>query len=155
MLHTAIFPGSFDPFTKGHESVIYKALPLFNEIIIGIGINSSKQYYFSLENRIKYIQSIFKEEQKISVRSYSGLTIDFCKTVNARYIIRGLRNAADFDFECNIAQMNHAMMPEVESVFLVTDPEYCAISSTVVREIIRNGGDATAFLAKGMLPIRD
>lgn len=155
MLHTAIFPGSFDPFTKGHESVIYKALPLFNEIIIGIGINSSKQYYFSLENRIKYIQSIFKEEQKISVRSYSGLTIDFCKTVNARYIIRGLRNAADFDFECNIAQMNHAMMPEVESVFLVTDPEYCAISSTVVREIIRNGGDATAFLAKGMLPTRD
>jgi pantetheine-phosphate adenylyltransferase len=152
MSHIAIFPGSFDPFTKGHESVIYKALPLFSEIIIGIGINSNKQYYFSLENRIKYIETIFAGEKRISVKSYTGLTIDFCKKVNANYIIRGLRNAADFDFECNIAQMNHAMLPKVESVFLVTDPEFCAISSTVVREIIRNGGDASAFLAKGLLP---
>jgi pantetheine-phosphate adenylyltransferase len=152
MSHTAIFPGSFDPFTKGHESVIYKALPLFDKIIIGIGINSNKQYYFDLQRRINYIEKIFENESKISVKSYVGLTIEFCKSENAKYIIRGLRNAADFDFECNIAQMNHAMLPDVESVFLVTDPELCAISSTVVREIIRNGGDAKAFLAKGLLP---
>jgi len=152
MTHTAIFPGSFDPFTKGHESVIHKALPLFDKIIIGIGINSNKQYYFSLEQRIKYIEKIFENENKIVVKSYIGLTINFCQQVNANYIIRGLRNAADFDFECNIAQMNHAMAKEIESIFLVTDPEFCAISSTVVREIIRNGGDAKAFLAKGLLP---
>lgn len=152
MSHTAIFPGSFDPFTKGHESVIYKALPLFEKIIIGIGINSSKQYYFSLEQRINYIEKTFENEPKITVQSYVGLTIDFCKKSNANYIIRGLRNAADFDFECNIAQMNHAMLPEVESIFLVTDPQYCAISSTVVREIIKNGGDAKAFMPQGKLP---
>ena len=152
MLHKAIFPGSFDPFTKGHESVIYKALPLFHEVIIGIGINSSKQYYFSLEQRMKYISKIFENEPKITVKAYTGLTIDFCKTEQANYIIRGLRNAADFDFECNIAQMNHAMLNEVESIFLVTDPEHSAISSTVVREIIRNGGDARAFLPQGILP---
>lgn len=152
MLHKAIFPGSFDPFTKGHESVIYKALPLFHEVIIGIGINSSKQYYFSLEQRMKYISKIFVNEPKITVKAYTGLTIDFCKTEQANYIIRGLRNAADFDFECNIAQMNHAMLNKVESIFLVTDPEHSAISSTVVREIIRNGGDARAFLPQGILP---
>jgi pantetheine-phosphate adenylyltransferase len=152
MLHKAIFPGSFDPFTKGHESVIYKALPLFDEVIIGIGINSSKQYYFSLEQRMKYISKIFKDESKIKVKSYTGLTVEFCKAEDANYIIRGLRNAADFDFECNIAQMNHAMHKNVESIFLVTDPEHSAISSTVVREIIRNGGDAKAFLPNGILP---
>jgi pantetheine-phosphate adenylyltransferase len=151
-MHKGIFPGSFDPFTKGHESVIYKALPLFDHITIGIGINSSKQYFFSLEKRIKYIETIFESEKKISVKPYNGLTVEFCKSENANYIIRGLRNAADFDFECNIAQMNHAMHPSIESIFLVTDPEFCAISSTVVREIIRNGGDAKAFLPKGIMP---
>jgi pantetheine-phosphate adenylyltransferase len=148
----AIFPGSFDPFTIGHEAVVYKALPLFDKVFIGIGINSSKQYYFTLEQRIKFIETVFSQHKNIYVQAYNGLTVDFARSVNANYILRGLRNAADFDFECNIAQMNHELMPQVESIFIVTDPVHSAISSTIVREIFRHGGNAQQFLPNGIMP---
>jgi len=147
---TAVFPGSFDPFTRGHESVVKKALGLFDEIVIGVGENASKQYLFSLEQRIEFIQKVFSAKGKVKVLSYSGLTIDFCKTLGARYILRGLRNSADFGFERSIAHMNQAMNPDIETVFLLTEPELSAISSTIIREIIKNNGNVQAFVPKGM-----
>ena len=151
MKRIAVFPGSFDPFTLGHLSIVQKALPLFDEIVVGIGENSEKKYFFSLDDRKRFIQYTFREEPRVSVASYTGLTVEFCRERNARFILRGLRNPADFDFERNIAQMNHALLPEVETIFIVTDPALSAISSTIVREIIRHGGDANAFVPMGML----
>jgi pantetheine-phosphate adenylyltransferase len=151
MKRIAVFPGSFDPFTLGHLSIVQKALPLFDEIVVGIGENSDKKYFFSLDDRKRFIRFAFREVPQVSVESYSDLTVDFCREKSARFILRGLRNPADFDFERNIAQMNHALMPEVETIFIVTDPALSAISSTIVREIIRHGGDANAFVPMGML----
>lgn len=151
MKRIAVFPGSFDPFTLGHLSIVQKALPLFDEIVVGIGENSDKKYFFPLEDRKKFIRFSFRENARVSVESYRGLTVDFCREKQARFILRGLRNPADFDFERNIAQMNHALMPELETIFIVTDPDLSAISSTIVREIIRHGGDAHAFVPMGML----
>jgi pantetheine-phosphate adenylyltransferase len=153
MKKIALFPGSFDPFTKGHFSIVKKALPLFDKIVIGIGENSNKTYLFSLEQRINFIKFSFKNNSQIEVGSYNNLTIDYCQEIGANYILRGLRNSVDFGFERNIAQMNHAMMPSIETVFLVTDPELSAISSTIVREIIRHHGNASEFVPDGMLDI--
>jgi len=153
MKKIALFPGSFDPFTKGHFSIVKKASPLFDKIVIGIGENSNKTYLFSLEQRINFIKHCFKNNPQIEVGSYRNLTVDYCKEIGANYILRGLRNSADFGFERNIAQMNHAMMPSVETVFIVTDPELSAISSTIVREVIRHNGNASAFVPDGMLEI--
>jgi pantetheine-phosphate adenylyltransferase len=146
MKRTAIFPGSFDPITKGHENILLRALPLFDEIIISIGKNSSKQNYFSLEQREKWIRQVFANEPKVKVETYTGLTIDFCKKMNARYILRGLRTSADFEFEKAIAQNNKIMAPEIETVFILPIPELSAINSTIVRDIIRNNGDASPFV---------
>ena len=150
MKKTAIFPGSFDPITVGHESIIRRSIPLFDEIIVAIGINSTKDYQFPLEKREAWIKQVFANEPKINVISYSGLTIDLCKKVNAKYILRGLRTSADFEFELGIAQMNKAMMSDLETIFILTTPEFSAINSTIVRDIIRNGGDASAFVPKGI-----
>ena len=146
MQKTALFPGSFDPFTIGHESIVKRALPLFDKIIIAIGYNTTKEGYFSLEDRLKWIKVVFEKENKIEVTSFKGLTVDYCREVDANYILRGLRTAADFEYERAVAQMNRNMSPSLESVFLLTLPEHTHINSTIVREIIRLGGNADAFL---------
>jgi len=146
MERVAIFPGSFDPFTVGHESVVKRAIPLFDKIVIMIGFNANKRSFFPIEKRLKWINEVFKDEPKVTVESHEGLTVDFCKKVNAQYILRGLRTSADFEFERAIAQVNRAMIPEVESVFLLTIPEHSPINSTIVRDIIRSGGDASRFV---------
>lgn len=148
MKKNAVFPGSFDPFTIGHESIVKRALPMFDKIIIAIGYNTNKKGFFPLEKRINWIKQIFANDQKVSVDKYEGLTIDFCKKMNANYILRGLRTAADFEYERAIAQMNKAMYPEIENIFLLTTPELTAITSSIVRDIIRHGGDASLFLPK-------
>lgn len=148
MERIAIFPGSFDPFTVGHESVVKRAIPLFDKIIIMIGFNSNKRSFFPVEKREKWIKQVFENEPKISVQCHEGLTVDFCKEVNAQYILRGLRTSADFEFERAIAQVNKQMYPQIESVFLLTIPEHTPINSTIVRDIIFHGGDASMFLPK-------
>lgn len=150
MKRIALFPGSFDPITKGHENILRRALPLFDEIIIAIGKNSSKQSYFTIEQREKWIKQVFANEPKVRIESYTGLTIEFCKKMNAKYILRGLRTSADFEFEKSIAQNNNVMAPEIETIFILPIPELSAINSTIVRDIIRNGGDASPFVPKGI-----
>lgn len=142
----AVFPGSFDPITTGHESILQRALPLFDKIIIAIGVNSTKEGFFTTEKRKLWIEKVFEGEKKIEVKTYKGLTIDFCKQEKANYILRGLRTSADFEFERVIAQMNRAMNEQIETIFILSTPELSAINSTVIRDIIRNGGDATQFV---------
>lgn len=150
MERIAIFPGSFDPFTIGHESIVKRALPLFDKIIIMVGFNSNKRSFFPVEKRQKWIQEVFSNEAKVEVRIHEGLTVDFCKKVNAGYILRGLRTSADFEFERAIAQVNKKMHPKIESVFLLTMPEHTPINSTIVRDIIAHGGDASMFIPAGL-----
>ncbi len=142
----AVFAGSFDPFTVGHESIVRRALLLFDKIIIAIGTNTTKKEFLSLEQRLKMIREVFENDDKIVVDHYNGLTIDYCKKVKAKYLLRGIRTAADFEYERAIAQLNKAMYPEIESVFLLTLPEHTPINSTIIREILRYGGDASRFL---------
>jgi len=146
----AVFPGTFDPFTRGHESVVKRALGLFDEIIIAIGINAQKEGYFTVENRKRMISDAFSGVEKIKVAHFTGLTVDFCKVVDAKFLLRGIRTAADFEYERAIAQMNKAMAPGIESILLLTTPEDTPINSTIVRDIIRNGGDASQFLPEGI-----
>lgn len=142
----AVFPGSFDPITKGHESIVKRALPLFDEVIVAIGVNSEKKYFYSLEQREEWIGKVFEGEDKVRVEKYEGLTMDFCKEQQAQYVLRGLRSSADFEFERSIAQMNKALAPDIDTVFMLSTPELSAINSTIVRDIIRNGGDASQFV---------
>ncbi|MGM0498520.1 MAG: pantetheine-phosphate adenylyltransferase [Bacteroidota bacterium] len=146
----AVFPGSFDPFTIGHESIVRRAIPLFDEIIIAVGYNVNKKGYFSLEDRKSWIGKVFSDEPKIKVDHFEGLTINYCKNAGAGYLLRGLRTSADFEYERAIAQVNKAMYKGIETVFLLTMPEHTPVTSTIVRDIIRNGGDASKFLPKGM-----
>ncbi len=146
----AIFPGSFDPFTTGHEFILNKGLELFDKIIIGVGHNATKSSFFPLEKRISWIEQLFAEEPKVSVASYQGLTVDFAKKHNANYILRGLRTAADFEYERAIAQMNKTLSKGIESVFLLTTPELTPVTSTIVRDIIRHGGDASMFIPNAL-----
>lgn len=136
----AVFPGTFDPITLGHIDIIQRALPLFDELIIAIGVNADKKTMFSLEERIQFIENAFKGESKIQVKNYSGLTAKFCISEKAPFIVRGLRNATDLNYEQPIAQTNY-QMEKVESVFLVCSPEVSNISSTIVRDVMRNDGD--------------
>ncbi len=142
----ALFPGSFDPITKGHQAIIERALPLFDKIVIGIGENSAKKYLFSIEQRINWIKTTFKNNPKITVQSYHGLTINYCKKIGANYLIRGLRNMADYNYESTIAQMNFEMDKTIETIFLQTSPSLSAINSTIVRDIIMNKGNASKFV---------
>lgn len=141
-----LFPGSFDPITLGHVNIIKRALGLFDKLVIGIGTNASKQAMFSIEQRKEWIQAIFINEPKIEVQSYEGLTIEFCKKINAQYILRGIRFVSDFEYERAIADMNHNLAPSIESIFLTSAAQHSSISSTLVRDVIRNGGDARQFL---------
>ena len=148
MTRIAVFPGSFSPFTIGHQSIIDRALPLFDKVIIAIGINSKKNHYFSIEERIQWIKDVYTNNPKILVKFYEGLTVDFCKIENAKFILRGLRDSHDFKFEKNIAQMNYSLNNEIETIFLMTPPEISHVSSTIIRDIIKNGGDVSQFIPK-------
>ena len=141
----AIFPGSFDPLTLGHYDIIKRGVTLFDELVIGIGINSEKRYMFSLEERKRFIEATFQDEPKIKVMTYEGLTVDFCKEIGAEFILRGLRNPADFEFEKAIAHTNRHLS-EIETVFLLTSSGKSYISSSIVRAVIRHGGDYTKLV---------
>lgn len=149
MMKRALFPGSFDPFTLGHVDIISRALPLFDEITIAIGINADKKYMFSLEERVRFIQENYEGNPKIKVKTYKGLTIDFCKKLDIEFILRGLRNPADFEFEKAIAQTNRKLST-IETVFLLTSAETSYISSSIVRDIIRNGGNVSQLVPKSV-----
>ncbi len=144
-MRRAIFPGSFDPLTLGHSDIIQRGVTLFDELIIAIGSNAEKKYMFSLEQRMQFITSEFESEPKIKVHSYEGLTVDFCKKMDADFILRGLRNPGDFEFEKAIAHTNRKLS-EIETVFLLTSSGKSYISSSIVRDVIRNGGDYTGLV---------
>lgn len=140
-----LFPGSFDPFTKGHEAVVLKSLDLFDEVVIGIGINSKKQYLFDVEKRIAHIASLFASHPKVKIQTYQMLTVDFCKEIDAQYIIRGLRDSKDFEYEKSIAHMNHAISG-IETVFFLTNQEYSAVNSSIIREMYLNHANISPFV---------
>lgn len=142
----ALFPGSFDPITKGHESVVLRALPMFDKIIIAIGSNTAKNSVFSLKKRIEWIKKTFEGYNNIEICTFNSLTIDFCKQIGAKYILRGLRNSVDFQYERNIARINQELDSEIETIFLLTKPDDAAISSSLVREILTFNGDVSKFV---------
>lgn len=145
MKKIGLFPGSFDPFTKGHEIVVHKSLPLFDEVVIGVGVNSSKTYFFDLDRRMEHINTLFKDVDQVHVEQFQKLTVDFCKDINASHIIRGLRDSKDFQYEKSIAHMNKSISG-IETVFFLTDQEYSAINASIIREIHKNGGPIEAFV---------
>ncbi|MBO7497301.1 MAG: pantetheine-phosphate adenylyltransferase [Salinivirgaceae bacterium] len=146
----AVFPGSFDPFTLGHHSVVTRALPLFDEVVVAIGKNTMKNGFFSIDERIELIESVYLNEPKIKVMAYDGLTIDFCRQIGATFMLRGIRTVSDFEYECAISQMNNLMQPGIETVFLLTTPELTPVNSTIVREILNYGGDVSQFVPASM-----
>lgn len=146
MSKVAVFPGSFDPITKGHENIIKRAIPLFDKIIVAIGENTEKKSYFPIQDRVKWIEKVFAEDEKVIVEKYSGLTVGFCKQKKAGYLLRGLRTSADFEFERSIGQINKKLYPEIETVFMLTMPEFTPINSSIVRDVHRHGGDVLKFV---------
>ncbi len=146
MQKICLFPGTFDPITLGHVDVIKRAIPLFDKIVVAVGRNAGKAPMFSAEQRQSWIEEIFKDEPKISAAVYDGLTVDFCKTINAQYILRGIRYVSDFEYEKTIADANRTLDPTIETFFLTCEPKYTSVASTIVRDIIRNNGDASLFL---------
>jgi pantetheine-phosphate adenylyltransferase len=144
----AVFPGSFDPITIGHVDIVKRSIPLFDKIIVAIGVNTQKKYLFSLEQRTEWIKDVFKEYPTIEVSSYNGLTINYCKEIGAQYLLRGIRSASDFEYEKTIAHLNHTMESEIETILMLSPPEYSSISSTIVREIILGKGDVSKFVPK-------
>lgn len=152
MSRIALFPGSFDPITLGHVDIIERAVPLFDEIRIAVGTNSAKNYLFSLEQRVQWIEETFAQEPKVSVITYEGLTVDFAREQGVQFLLRGLRNPADFEFEKAIAQANREMVPDLETVFLLTSARYAYISSSIVREVYNHGGDFQKFVPATVQP---
>lgn len=148
----ALFPGSFDPITKAHVDILKRSMPLFDKIYVGIGVNSSKKSLLSVDKRLEMISAVFKDEEKLEMVTYEGLTVNFCKSIGASYMIRGIRTVSDFEYEKAIAQMNHALIPEIESIFILSKPGYSSISSTIVRDILRYGGDVAQFVPSAALP---
>jgi len=146
MSRICLFPGTFDPVTLGHVDIIDRALPLFDQIIVGIGINTSKAPMFTPEQRLQWVNEIYKNEPKVKGAVYEGLTVNFCKKIGARFILRGIRYVSDFEYEKTIADANRTLDKELETVFLTGEPKYTSVASTIVRDIIKNGGDASPFL---------
>lgn len=146
MSKIAVLPGSFDPITIGHSEIIERSLPLFDKIIVAIGVNSNKKYVFSLEQRLEWLEMVFADFPTVEVQHFTGLTAHFCKKVNANYLIRGLRTSSDFDYERIISQLNYTISDGLETLFFISEPQYSHISSTIVREIIRGGGDVSPFV---------
>lgn len=142
----AVFPGSFDPITLGHYDIIIRALPLFDKIVVAVGENATKKYMFPLEKRAQWIEDAMAQFPSIEVDQYSGLTVSYCEKIGAKFILRGLRNPADFEFEKAIAQTNRKLYDEIETVFLLTSSGYSSISSSIVRDVIRHGGRYQDFV---------
>jgi pantetheine-phosphate adenylyltransferase len=151
MPHTCLFPGTFDPVTLGHTDIINRALPLFDKIVIGIGINSSKAPMFSPEQRVEWFEEIFKNEPRVEVNTYEGLTVNFCKQIGAKYILRGIRFVSDFEYEKTIADANRTLDRNIETIFLTGEPQYTSVASTIVRDILKHGGDASPFLPEAVI----
>ncbi|MFW5792847.1 MAG: pantetheine-phosphate adenylyltransferase [Bacteroidota bacterium] len=150
MKKIALFPGSFDPITKGHESIIRRAITLFDKLIIGLGVNNEKKGFFPIEQRKNWIIEVFKDEPKIEVQIYDGLTVDYCEKVNAKFLLRGLRTSADFEFERSIGQVNKQLHPDIETIFLLTAPEHTALNSSIVRDVLKYGGDVSKFVPEAV-----
>lgn len=150
MERIAVFPGSFDPMTRGHESVVLRAMDLFDKILISVGTNANKPGFFPLDKRMAWIKKTFKDHEKIEVKHFEGLTIDFCREIGAKFLLRGIRTGADFEYERSIAQMNKSLMHEIETVFILTTPELTPISSTILRDIYKHGGDIKPFVPKAI-----
>jgi pantetheine-phosphate adenylyltransferase len=150
MEKVAVFPGTFDPFTVGHEAIVKRALNLFDKIVIAVGKNQSKNNLFTVEQRIEMVSEVFANLPNVEVTSYEGLTVDYCRKIGAKFLLRGLRTAADFEYERAIGQVNKAMEPEIETVFMLTAPEHTPVNSTIVRDILINKGDASQFLPSGI-----
>ncbi len=146
MERICLFPGTFDPVTLGHTDIINRALPLFDRIIVGIGLNAAKAPMFSPEQRLDWIEQIYKDEPKVTGKVYEGLTVNFCQEIGARFILRGIRYVSDFEYEKTIADANRALDRNIETIFLTGEPKYTSVASTIVRDIIRNGGNASPFL---------
>lgn len=162
MNRICLFPGTFDPVTLGHVDVIDRALGLFDKLVIGIGSNVNKSPMFSTEQRISWIREMYRKEPKVEVASYDGLTVHFCQAKKAHFILRGIRYVSDFEYEKAIADMNRMLAPQIETIFLTCSPQFSTIASTLVRDVLRNGGDASQFLPnpvkrdlKGKGPFRD
>ena len=149
----ALFPGSFDPVTKAHVDIVKRSVNLFDKVFIGIGVNSTKKGLLSVETREQMLRAVFQHDPRIHIVAYEGLTVEFCKSIGAAYMIRGIRTVSDFEYEKAIAQMNHSLDPEIESIFIVSKPGYSSISSTIVREIMRYNGDVTQFIPKEALAL--
>lgn len=147
---TAVFPGSFDPFTVGHESLIIRGLNIFDKIIVAVGVNSEKKCFLSVEKRIELIRCVFKNNDRVEVKTYNNLTVDFCVENGVNHILRGLRTSADFEYERAIAQVNRLMRPEVDTTFLLSKAEYSGVSSSLIREVVMYKGDARNFLPEGI-----
>ena len=150
MNRIALFPGSFDPVTIGHVDIVNRALSLFDNIVVGIGVNSSKKTLYPAEKRKEWLGKVFAGKEQVSVEQYEGLTVDFCREIGAKFILRGLRTSADFEFERSIAQMNRSMQEDIETVFVLSSPGLSAVNSSIVREIIKNGGEASKFVPAGI-----
>ena len=148
MKRIAVFPGSFDPITVGHVDIVRRALPLFDKIIVAIGENTQKKYLFDLEQRVNWLNLVFAEMPKVEIGHYEGLTVNYCKQVEANFLLRGLRYASDFDYEKTISQLNKIIGDDLDTVFFISDPKFAHISSTIVREIIKGHGDVSAFVPK-------
>lgn len=150
-MRICLFPGTFDPVTLGHTDIINRALPLFDKIYVGIGVNSAKNPMFSAEQRMEWFNEIYKGEAKVESVTFEGLTIDYCKYINARFILRGIRFVSDFEYEKSIADANRTMDKNIETVFLTGEPKYTSVASTIVRDIIKNGGNASPFLPEAVI----
>ncbi|MCB9080349.1 MAG: pantetheine-phosphate adenylyltransferase [Lewinellaceae bacterium] len=146
MPNIIVFPGSFDPITVGHVDLVKRAIPLFDKIIVAVGLNTQKKALFSLEQRMEWLRQVFAEDPRVEVDYFEHLTADYCRRIGANYLLRGLRNASDFDYEKTISQLNHIIGDGLETIFLISQPSYSHISSTIVREIIKGGGDASPFI---------
>jgi pantetheine-phosphate adenylyltransferase len=146
MQRICLFPGTFDPLTLGHVDIITRAMPLFDKIVVGIGINASKEPMFSTDQRLKWIKDIFTDDSKVVGAVYEGLTVNFCQNIGAKFILRGIRYVSDFEYEKTIADANRTLDKTIETIFLTGEPKYTSVASTIVRDIIRNGGNATPFL---------
>lgn len=142
----ALFPGSFDPVTVAHVDILERSVSLFDKIVVAVGANSSKQAMLSVETRVKILESVFQGNTKIEVTAYEGLTVDYCKKIGAGHMIRGIRTVSDFEYEKAIAQMNHELEPTIESIFILSNPGYSSLSSTIVRDILRHRGDVAKFV---------
>jgi pantetheine-phosphate adenylyltransferase len=146
MKRICLFPGTFDPLTLGHVDIITRAMPLFDKIVVGIGINASKEPMFSPDQRLSWIKNIFTDETRVAGAVYEGLTINFCEKIGAKFILRGIRYVSDFEYEKTIADANRTLDKTIETIFLTGEPKYTSVASTIVRDIIRNGGNAAPFL---------